>query len=106
MPTYPYLCSEHCGEIEIFHGIKEPARKKCPDCGGPVVRLIGGGCGIVMDGDRLWDAAPTPNNPRAEKKSDLKRDEAYLIGVPPPLREKYRRLHFSDNRKDKPNAMP
>lgn len=51
-----------------------------------------------MDGDRLWDAAPTPNNPRAEAKTDLKRSESYLIGVPREDREKYRKLHYSDKK--------
>lgn len=95
--------------IEIFHGITEPARERCPKymdvskderyqrvglCNRPIKRLISGGCGVVMDSDRLWDAAPTPNNPRGEAKSNLKKSEAYLIGVPEKDREKHRRYRY------------
>ena len=48
MPTYRYECNK-CEEIhEIFHSISEPPRKKCPDCGGKLERLIGAGGFVPM----------------------------------------------------------
>lgn len=49
MPTYRYECSG-CGRVhEIFHSINE-TRRKCPDCGGKLTRLIGGGSGVILKG--------------------------------------------------------
>jgi putative FmdB family regulatory protein len=33
MPTYDYVCRACQHELEIFHAITAPARKKCPRCG-------------------------------------------------------------------------
>ena len=47
MPTYLYEC-ESCGEFECQQTIVEPALERCPECGGPVTRLIAGGSGFIM----------------------------------------------------------
>lgn len=40
MPIYEYKCGKCNGEMEIVHGINEKPRKKCPECGGKLKRLI------------------------------------------------------------------
>lgn len=47
MPTYEYVTTdpghacEHCREpFEVRQTMRDPALKKCPQCGGPVERLI------------------------------------------------------------------
>lgn len=40
MPIYEYACNACDEEIEIVHGISEKPKKKCPNCGGKLRRLI------------------------------------------------------------------
>ncbi|MFN8177249.1 MAG: FmdB family zinc ribbon protein [bacterium] len=50
MPTYRYECAR-CGRIhEYFHGMSEPPKTRCPDCGGRLTQLIGGGSGVILKG--------------------------------------------------------
>lgn len=50
MPTYRYECTECARVHEIFHSISDPPLPECPDCGGRVERLIGGGGGVILKG--------------------------------------------------------
>lgn len=53
MPTYEYSC-EKCGVMEIFHGIKEEARKVCPECGKKgLERMISSGGAFIMKGKQM-----------------------------------------------------
>jgi len=50
MPTYDYQCRK-CGQrFERFQKMSDAPLDTCPDCGGPVDRLIGGGTGVIMKG--------------------------------------------------------
>ncbi len=40
MPIYEYECTKCGNELEIVHGISEKPKRKCPDCGGKLKRLI------------------------------------------------------------------
>jgi putative FmdB family regulatory protein len=55
MPTYEYVC-EACGHaLEIFHGMSEAPRRKCPACGKPrLVRKIGTGAGVIFKGSGFY----------------------------------------------------
>jgi putative FmdB family regulatory protein len=54
MPTYEYEC-EKCGiTFERFQNITEEPIKKCPECGGPVRRLIGAGAGVIFKGSGFY----------------------------------------------------
>ena len=47
MPAYDYLCSA-CGcRFERRQKMSDPEIKSCPECGGAVNRLIGGGAGVI-----------------------------------------------------------
>jgi len=50
-PYYDYEC-DSCGEShELFQGIKDKPKKKCPICGKlKLRRVISGGCGIIFKG--------------------------------------------------------
>jgi hypothetical protein len=99
MPIYEYECPVH-GVFEVVQSIRDAAFKKCPlrvsngsveyACLYPVKRLISGGTGIIMDADKLWEPDPTSHKPRAERRGDLKKHEADLIGVPPQDRDRFR----------------
>ena len=50
MPTYEYEC-EKCEIIfERFQNMTAEPIKECPECGGPVRRLISAGAGVIFKG--------------------------------------------------------
>jgi len=51
MPTYEYECTK-CGfRFEKFQGMSEPPVERCPECNGPVRRLLSSGGGIIVKGN-------------------------------------------------------
>ena len=47
MPTYSYRCVK-CGKVfEVFHGINETEKPKCPDCQGNSERAWGVGTFMI-----------------------------------------------------------
>lgn len=56
MPTYDYEC-DACGHtLEIFQGINDPKKKKCPECGkNKLQRLFGTGAAIVFKGSGFYE---------------------------------------------------
>ena len=115
MPRYDYECPVH-GVFELIHGINEPARERCEKyvnvgkngaqrvgkCGEKIKRLISGGIGVIPNADYLWEPDPTSHKPRAERRGDLKRHEATLVGVPQKDRDRFR--GYSRGKGD-PHAM-
>ena len=54
MPNYEYECQK-CGHgFEVFQKMTDPKLKRCPVCGGKVVRLIGPGAGVVFKGSGFY----------------------------------------------------
>ncbi len=54
MPTYDYKC-DSCGyQFEAFQSMKDNPLTTCPDCGGSVQRLIGGGNGFIFKGSGFY----------------------------------------------------
>jgi putative FmdB family regulatory protein len=55
MPTYDYEC-DACGHaLEIFQGINDPVKKKCPQCGkNKLKRQFGTGAAIVFKGSGFY----------------------------------------------------
>lgn len=55
MPTYDYVCDACDHAFELFHSIKEDAKRKCPKCGKlKLRRLIGPGAAIVFKGSGFY----------------------------------------------------
>ncbi len=52
MPTYEYSCAQ-CGDIEIFHSIKEDTKTVCPECGNELSKRISSGGAIIMRGREM-----------------------------------------------------
>lgn len=70
MPTYRYECQK-CEEIlEVFQSISEKPKKKCPACGGKLVRLIGTGGGVILKGSGFYTTDYRPDSYHQEKKKD------------------------------------
>jgi putative FmdB family regulatory protein len=55
MPTYEYLCDKCKKSFDLLQSIKADPIKKCPECGGKVHRLIGGGSGIIFKGSGFYE---------------------------------------------------
>ena len=54
MPTYEYEC-EKCGiAFERFQSITAEPIKECPECGGPVRKLISAGVGVIFKGSGFY----------------------------------------------------
>jgi putative FmdB family regulatory protein len=55
MPTYDYVCDACDHKFELFQGITEEPKKKCPDCGKRKLRrLFGTGAAIVFKGSGFY----------------------------------------------------
>ena len=85
MPTYDYEC-DACGyEMELFQGINDPVKKKCPKCGKlKLKRLFGSGAAIVFKGSGFYQtdyrsdgykkAAEADKKSKSDSKGDSKSD--------------------------------
>ncbi len=85
MPTYDYEC-DACGhEFELFQGINEPVKKKCPECKkNKLRRLFGTGGAIMFKGSGFYQTdyrsdsykqAASKDKP-SETKSESKKSES------------------------------
>lgn len=56
MPTYDYKCN-NCGHaFELFQGMSESVKKKCPECGKLALeRLIGTGSALIFKGSGFYE---------------------------------------------------
>jgi putative FmdB family regulatory protein len=83
MPTYDYECSACSHTFEVFQGINDPVKRKCPDCGrNTLKRLFGTGAAIVFKGSGFYQtdyrsegykkAAEADKKPKSESKSEKK----------------------------------
>jgi len=70
MPTYDYEC-EKCGiNFEKFQNMKDDPIKKCPECNGPVRRLIGAGAGVIFKGSGFYATDYRSESYKREEKKD------------------------------------
>lgn len=54
MPTYEYECRACNHAFELFQAMSDEPVKVCPECGGSVRRMIGGGTGIIFKGSGFY----------------------------------------------------
>jgi len=54
MPTYDYECRACGHRFERFQRMSDQPLKECPECGGSVERLIGGGAGLIFKGPGFY----------------------------------------------------
>ncbi len=54
MPTYEYQCKKCAHKFEAFQQITEKPLEVCPECMGPLVRLIGAGAGFIFKGPGFY----------------------------------------------------
>lgn len=80
--TYAILDDEDCSlgqEFEKFEPITAEPLSKCPNCGGPIKRLIGAGAGLIFKGSGFYctdykgtkqDKPATETKPSEHKTAD------------------------------------
>lgn len=55
MPTYDYECDACSHTFELYQGINDSVKKKCPECGKPKLRrLLGTGAAVVFKGSGFY----------------------------------------------------
>jgi putative FmdB family regulatory protein len=55
MPTYDYECAACDHSFELFQGINDPKKKKCPACGKlSLRRLFGSGAALLFKGSGFY----------------------------------------------------
>lgn len=56
MPTYEYRCKNCEHEFELFQGMSDPLKRKCPKCGkNALERLIGTGAAVLFKGSGFYE---------------------------------------------------
>ena len=78
MPTYDYLCLDCTHKFDHYQSIGSEPLTECPECGGYLKRLIGGGAGLIFRGPGFYctdyrkDSVPREdgNSPKKDKSSD------------------------------------
>lgn len=55
MPHYDYQCEKCQHRYEKFQQMTDAPDMVCPECGGPVKRLIGTGAGLVFKGSGFYE---------------------------------------------------
>ncbi len=76
MPTYDYECKD-CGHtFEHFQSMSEDPLKICPECGGVLRRLIGGGMGIIFKGSGFYVTDNRKGNNDQNKSSGSKQTDS------------------------------
>ena len=73
MPTYDYQC-DACGHaLEIFQGINDPVKKKCPECNkNKLKRQFGTGAAIVFKGSGFYQTDYRSEGYKKAAKADEK----------------------------------
>jgi putative FmdB family regulatory protein len=82
MPTYDYLCDACQHKFEVFQGMNDALKKKCPECGkAKLRRLFGTGGAIMFKGSGFYKtdyrsdsykSSAAADKPPSESKGDSK----------------------------------
>jgi putative FmdB family regulatory protein len=76
MPTYDYECDACQYRFELFQGIKDAVKRKCPQCGKPKLRrLIGGGGGFLFKGSGFYATDYRSDSYKRGAEADKKASE-------------------------------
>ncbi|MEM7557988.1 MAG: FmdB family zinc ribbon protein [Planctomycetota bacterium] len=79
MPTYDYEC-DACGHaFELYQGINDPKKRKCPECGKlKLRRLIGTGAAVVFKGSGFYQTDYRSDSYNKAKAADKPKDSSSL----------------------------
>lgn len=81
MPTYDYECDACEHKFELFQGISEPVKKKCPECGKPKLRrLFGTGAALLFKGSGFYKTDYRSESYKTSAAADSKSSESSSSG--------------------------
>ncbi len=73
MPTYDYECDACEHGFELFQGINDSVKRKCPECGkNKLRRLFGTGAAIVFKGSGFYQTDYRSESYKKAAKADKK----------------------------------
>ncbi len=73
MPTYDYECDGCQHSFELFQGINDSVKKKCPQCGKlKLRRLFGTGAAIMFKGSGFYETDYRSESYKKAAKADKK----------------------------------
>ena len=76
MPTYDYVCDACQYTFELFQGIHDSVKRKCPKCSKPKLRrLIGTGGGILFKGSGFYITDYRSDSYKKAAEADKKSSE-------------------------------
>ena len=71
MPTYDYQCDACDHKFELYQGINDPVKRKCPECGRlKLRRLLGTGAAIVFKGSGFYQTDYRSESYKKAKAAD------------------------------------
>lgn len=70
MPTYEYECLRCDHKFEIFQGMSDRPRKRCPKCRGKLRRVIGTGSGVLFKGSGFYTTDYRSENYRKSAEAE------------------------------------
>lgn len=95
MPTYEYKCESCDYMFEEFQSMHDEPIKLCPQCGGPVRKLISSSYGVIFKGSGFYETDYKHNNAdyakhdgKTKEKSPSKKPEAQSKPAPKVERKK------------------
>lgn len=75
MPTYDYQCDACDHTFEVFQGINDPKKRKCPECGKlKLRRLLGAGAAVVFKGSGFYQTDYRSESYKKAKAADKPKD--------------------------------
>ncbi|MDR3312220.1 MAG: zinc ribbon domain-containing protein [Spirochaetaceae bacterium] len=81
MPTYEYECTACAHHFDAVQKMLDPPIRRCPQCGGPVCRILSGGIGIAFHGSGFY-ATDARKKEATEKAPEKKPAPACPAGCP------------------------
>ena len=75
MPTYEYECGSCGHRFEVFQSIKDKPKKRCPECGKGVKRLIGSGSAVIFKGSGFYQTDYRSSDYQKKAESESKAAE-------------------------------
>lgn len=71
MPTYDYQCDACEHAFELYQGINDAKKRKCPECGKlKLRRLLGSGAAIVFKGSGFYQTDYRSDSYKKAKEAD------------------------------------
>lgn len=76
MPTYEYECTRCKGRFEVQQSITDKPLKKCPGCGGKLIKLLPRELSLIFKGSGFYITDYKKSRYSGDSKQKDKKDEA------------------------------